>query len=77
MALTDEEKRARKNARQKEYDKKTNYASQQRYAKQNVRQFTFRFMMNTERDMIEHLEKQPNKSGYIKALIKKDMENEF
>ena len=74
MALTEEEKRERKNARQREYGKKTNYAAQQKYSKTNVKQFTIRFMTSTEHDLIEHLEKQSNKSGYIKNLIKKDID---
>lgn len=74
MAFTEEEKRERKNARQREYAKRTNYAAHVKYQKANVKQYTLKFIINTEGDMIEHLEKQPNKAGYIKALIKKDME---
>lgn len=29
----------------------------------------------TEADLIAHIESQPNKQGYIKALIRADMEN--
>ena len=32
-------------------------------------------MINTEQDIIDWLEKQPNKAGYIKALIRADMES--
>lgn len=73
MALTEEEKRERKNARQKEYEKRTGYAAQKKYNEANIKQYTLKFMASTEADMIEHLERQPNKAGYIKALIKKDM----
>lgn len=31
----------------------------------------------TEADLIEHIEKQPNKQGYIKALIKHAIENKI
>lgn len=30
----------------------------------------------SESDLIEHVEKQPNKQGYIKNLIRADMEKE-
>ena len=75
MPLTEEEKRERKNARQSEYSKKTNYAAQRKYEKNTVKQYTLKFMTSTEDDLIEHLEKQPNKTGYIKELIRKDMHN--
>ena len=29
-----------------------------------------------ERDLLEHLQKQPNMSGYIKQLIRRDMEEQ-
>lgn len=73
MVLSDEEKRARKNTRQNEYSKRTSYAAQRKYEKNNVKQYTLKFMISTERDLIEHLEKQSNKSGYIKELIRKDL----
>ena len=31
--------------------------------------------IKTEADILEQLEKQPNKSGYIKALIRADIKN--
>ena len=74
MPLSEEERRARKNARQTEYSKKTNYAAQRKYEKATVKQYTLKFMTSTESDLIDYLEKQPNKSGYIKDLIKKDMQ---
>ena len=59
---------------QKEYEKRTNYAAQKKYNKTNIKSYSFRFMINTENGLIEWLEKQPNKSGYMKELIRKDME---
>lgn len=44
-----------------------------KYDKANMVQKVVRFSPN-ERDLLEHLEKQPNMSGYIKALIRTDME---
>lgn len=47
--------------------------AQAKYNKANVRQTAVRFYPS-ERDMWEWLEKQPNKAGYIKELIRADME---
>lgn len=47
--------------------------AQAKYNKANVRQCAVRFYP-TEREMWEWLEKQPNKAGYIKELIRADME---
>lgn len=68
-----EEQRLKKNERQKEYSKRTNFAAQRKYDKENTKSFALKFMKTTEQDLIEHLEKQPNKSGYIKKLIRDDM----
>ena len=45
----------------------------QRYFKAKVTQKVLRFSPR-EQDILEHLEKQPNMSGYIKDLIRKDMQ---
>lgn len=52
------------------------YAPQKRYAAKNRRTYTFAFFASTEGELIDKLEKVPNKAGYIKALIRKDIENE-
>lgn len=44
-----------------------------RYDKANMVRKVVKFSPN-ERDLLEHLEKQPNMSGYIKGLIRRDME---
>lgn len=44
-----------------------------KYNKERMVQKVVRFSPN-ERDLLEHLEKQPNMSGYIKSLIRADME---
>lgn len=41
--------------------------------KPNVKRFSVDFYP-TESDLIEHLAKQENKQGYIKELIRKDMQ---
>lgn len=78
--LTEEEKakreeaRLRKNARQREYAKRTGYSSNYNYVKNNTKTYTFKFVINTDADIIEQLEKQDNKAGYIKRLIREDIE---
>jgi len=51
----------------KEYDIEFN--------RKNYRRVEIRLNINTEKHLIEHLEKQPNKQGYIKSLIEKDIES--
>lgn len=72
--FTDEEARERKNARQREYAKRTGYASSTKYEKDNVKRYVIKFVIDSEHDIIDWLEGQDNKTGYIKNLIKKDME---
>lgn len=45
----------------------------ERYRKESVRQVTVRFYP-TEADVWEWLQSQPNRSGYMKELIRRDME---
>lgn len=45
----------------------------ERYRKESVRQATVRFYP-TEADLWEWLQAQPNKAGYMKELIRHDME---
>ena len=44
-----------------------------RYNAKNTTRVAIALNNNTDHDIIEHLETQPNKHGYIKSLIKKDM----
>lgn len=44
-----------------------------KYNKANIKQRVVNFSPH-ELDLLEHLDAQPNKSGYIKQLIKADME---
>lgn len=60
---------------QRAYEKRTGYAAQAKYEKESVKRYVLKVMMNTEIDIIEHLEKQENKNGYLKNLIRKDIEN--
>lgn len=48
--------------------------SKQLYDRDETKVFTFRVVKNTEADIIEKLESVPNKAGYIKSLIRADIE---
>lgn len=73
MAKSREDFLQAKREHQKNYEKKTGYAAQAKYTKENTRQYIIRVMKNTELDIIEWLDRQVNKSGYIKSLIRADM----
>ncbi len=45
-----------------------------KYKRESTTQVGLRFYNATEGDLIAHLEKQPNKQGYLKRLIREDME---
>lgn len=44
-----------------------------KYDKENTKDIRFKLNRKTDADIIEHLEKCPNKQGYLKELIRKDM----
>ncbi len=44
-----------------------------RYQKENYTTITFQLRTKDDKDILEHLRKQPNKSQYLKDLIKRDM----
>lgn len=62
-----------KNARQREYAKKTRFGSNTKYNKENTKRYTLSVMINTEQDIIDQLESVANKNGYIKGLIRDDI----
>ena len=45
------------------------------YQKQNIKQIKFTLNKNTDQDIILHLEKIPNRNGYLKSLIRSDMKS--
>lgn len=49
---------------------------QARYDAKATRRYGLKLNLNTDADIIAHLEKQPSMQGYIKDLIRKDMKNE-
>ena len=46
-----------------------------RYDAKNTKQIHLKLNLNTDADLLEWLAKQDSVQGYIKSLIKKDMEN--
>lgn len=72
---TDEEARQRKNARQREYAKKKGYAYSEQYNREKGKSVAFRLFSPQDDDIIKKLETVDSKAGYIKSLIRKDIEN--
>lgn len=46
---------------------------QERYNKEKTKMYTIRVVLDTEQDVITKLDSVPNKSGYIKSLIRADI----
>ena len=46
---------------------------QERYDAKNVRRYVLKVVIPTEPDILEKLEAEPNKNGYIKRLIREDI----
>ena len=44
-----------------------------KYDAKNTKQYHLKLNLNTDADIIQHLEQQESIQGYIKALIRKDM----
>lgn len=63
-----------------ETEKSTNKASAKsmKWTKKHVTRFELSFMDSNERDMVAlvHLQKQPNKNGFIKNLLFEDSKKE-
>lgn len=50
-------------------------AATAKYQAANIKKYTFKFNYKTEPDLIAHLESIDNMQGYIKALIRNDMQS--
>ena len=48
--------------------------AKERYDKAKTKMYAIKVVKTTESDIIEKLESVPNTSGYIKSLIRKDIE---
>lgn len=51
------------------------YKRQADWMAENTKKYMFRLSKNQDGDLIAFLESKPNKAGYLKELIKKDMFN--
>lgn len=51
----------------------THYPSSARYERENLLRVLVKFNRNTEPDLVERMEEQDNKAGYIKRLVKEDI----
>ena len=58
---------------QKDYNKRSGYVANKKYDKAHTKMYGVKVVITTEREIYEKLENTPNKSGYIKELIKKDI----
>ena len=56
-----------------EYSKRTGYAAQKKYRQENTKTYSFSCVKTTDADIIEQLEKQKSRAGYIKKLIRDDI----
>ena len=45
-----------------------------KYKKANIKNYNFQVNRTTEKDLLDHMERQTNKSDYIKSLVRLDME---
>lgn len=52
------------------------YKPQEKYDAANTKQIRLKLNLNTDKDILEWLEKRPNKQGAIKALIRDAIEAE-
>lgn len=50
--------------------------AREKYDKANTRMINFKFNLKTDADILAKLDSIPNKQGYIKTLIRADMEGD-
>lgn len=74
MLSFSKEGRSKTIAKQKEPFDQNRYI--QSFMKENYKKITLLLNKKSDSDIIEHLEEQKNMNGYIKALIRKDMDTE-
>lgn len=58
---------------QRAYEQRTNNAAKQKYNRDKTRSINLRLVKSTDADIISKLDSIPNKSGYIKSLIRADL----
>lgn len=52
----------------------SNYRASQKYKREKCRKITLELNRRIDEDILTWIDSQPNKSGYLKALIRADME---
>ncbi len=63
-----------KNEIQREYAKRSGYAASKKYLAEHGKLVSVRLITPQDNDILTKLENVPSKSGYIKALIRADIE---
>lgn len=58
---------------QRDYEKRSGYAASKKYQSEKTTTVNVRIFRSTESDILSKLESVPNKSGYIKSLIRSDI----
>lgn len=74
MALSEEERRERNNASARAYKKRTGYAANKRSQKKNLKMYSLGLSYSTDGDLITYLDSLENRNGYLRELIRSDME---
>ncbi len=52
------------------------YPTNYRYSKENLLKVMVGFNRRTEPDLVERVEREENKAGYLKRLVREDIERE-
>lgn len=60
---------------QRDYEKRTGYAAQQKYNKEKGTSVAFRLFTPQDDDILQKLSTVESKAGYIKMLIREDIKN--
>lgn len=61
---------------QREYEKRSGYEANKKYAKEKTRMYALRVAINVDPDIIEKLDSVPSRSAYLKHLIREDIAKE-
>lgn len=63
----------KRNKENKQYDNRSEEKANAKYNKTHMKSVLLSFHENNEADILAYLNKQTNKNGYIKELIREDM----
>lgn len=67
-------KKEYRNKIQRDYAKRSNYAASNKYNKEKTKQYSIRLIISKDGDILEKLSNQESVAGYIKELIRQDIE---